>query len=73
MLTCKDCVFNQGSINHQTKEMQRQCTRYPPNMYMIPTAQGIVGQVTYPMINNDFLACGEYYDGEDSDNPEIAH
>lgn len=70
MLTCRDCVFNQTNVNGQ-KEMIRQCTRFPPKMYMIPTTQGIINHISYPIISNDLVACGEYFNGVDEDEVVI--
>lgn len=67
MLTCQKCIFNQSSVDLQSKELQRVCTRFPPTMHLIPTNRGLVGNVSYPVINNEFTACGEYFDGEESD------
>lgn len=76
MLTCKACVFNQVNIDVQSKELQRQCTRNPPVMFMIPIAQGIVVKVCYPLITSEFMACGEYFDDDDdetSDEDQQSH
>lgn len=68
MLTCKQCVWNVGQINQQNKELQKVCTRKPPTMHIIPTQQGIIANVAYPIINDDFTSCGEYDDGVDVDD-----
>lgn len=66
MLTCKTCIYNQMAVG-PNKEMQRICTRMPPVMHLIPTPQGVAANVTYIPINNEMVACGEFYDGTEID------
>lgn len=63
MLTCKSCIFNQGNVDPQSKELQRMCTRNPPMMFILPTGQVAILKVLYPIITNEFVSCGEYFDG----------
>lgn len=62
MLTCKSCVYNQSNVGTQ-KELIRQCIRFPPKMFLIPNNQGIITHVSYAIISNELIACGEYFDG----------
>lgn len=62
MLTCKECVHNQMSIGNN-KEIQRNCTRNPPSMYVLPATKGIAVHVAYPVVSDTFMACGEFFDG----------
>lgn len=66
MNTCKDCVYNTITTNGQ-KELQHQCTRLPPVMHLIPTQNGVIGQVLYPTIADSFTACGEHWDGSEEE------
>ena len=67
MLTCKECVYNNGNVN-PAKEIVRQCTRFPPKMFLLPSTNGIISHISYPVISNDLVACGEYFDGVDEED-----
>lgn len=62
MLTCKKCVFNL-TVVAPSKELVKNCSRFPPAMHLVSTMQGIITHIGYPVIKDDFAACGEYFDG----------
>lgn len=65
MDTCKDCVYNSLSFNNGNKEISKNCVRYPPTSHAIITQQGVAMLCSYPIINDDMSACGEWDDGRD--------
>ena len=63
--TCSDCIYYIISADSPTKEMTRNCVRFPPHAHAVPTAQGIAMLTAYPVIKNEMMACGEWDDGAD--------
>lgn len=63
--TCRDCMYNVLSTNTNSKELSKNCVRFPPTPHAIPTQQGIAMLCSYPVIKDDMTACGEWDDGED--------
>lgn len=65
MQTCKDCVHNTLSIDSNSKQITKNCVRFPPTAHAIATQQGIAMLCAYPVITDDIQACGEWDDGAD--------
>lgn len=65
--TCKFCVHKRMVPNPQTKSLEVVCTRYPPQLYMFPTQNGLAGMVKYPNISDDFISCGDF------EHPELVN
>lgn len=63
--TCKNCVYNNLTIDFQSKAITKNCVRYPPASHAVPTNQGIALMCAYPVIKDDMPACGEWDDGVD--------
>jgi hypothetical protein len=58
-------MYNTLTINPNSSEMTRNCTRFPPTSHAVPTQQGLAMICSYPVIKNDMQACGEWDDGKD--------
>jgi hypothetical protein len=64
-ITCRDCVYNISTVDPNTKNLTKNCTRNPPTAHAILTQQGIAMICSYPVIKDDMQACGEWDDGAD--------
>lgn len=65
MDTCRGCFHNNMLPSpHKQGELVQACTRFPPGVQAVATQQGVMMITTgYPIINNDYTACGEKEEG----------